>query len=133
MPFRSFLRAMVGALALAAMPVARLLAADTAAEAMARMISSQEAVFEVLDTIQDAAGLEHARPSLTAALDESEAAALALAEHAAELDSSEELQAEFTPKLQGLYELAGRVQGELQARLDPATMQAIEAILSGGQ
>jgi hypothetical protein len=119
------------ALVLVASPIAPLLAADEAAAAMARMISTQEAVLELLDTIHDAAGLEQARPALAAALGEAETAGQALAGHAAELESSEELKEEFTPQLQALYALRNRVQEDLRARLDPATVQALEAILSG--
>jgi hypothetical protein len=116
---------------LVASPVEPLLASDEASEAMARMISTQEAVLELLDTIQDTAGLEQTRPALDAALEEAETAGQALAGHAAELESSQELQAEFTPRLQALYALRTRVQEGLQARLDPATLQALEAMLSG--
>lgn len=131
MPIRSSFRAMCCALVLTASPMAPLLAADTASEAMARMISTQEAVLAVLDTIHDPAGLEQARPALEAALDEAETAGQALAGHAAELEASEELKEEFTPRLQALYVRRNQVQEELQARLDPATIQTLEAILSG--
>ncbi len=131
MPIRSCFRTVCCALVMVASPMAPLLASDEAAEAMARMISAQEAVLELLDTIQGTAGLEQARPALDAALGEAETAGQALAGHAAELESSEELKEEFTPRLQALYALRNRVQEDLQARLDPATMQALEAILSG--
>lgn len=132
MPTSSRLRAIGGAILLAVAPLGPV-AAEDAAAAMTQLLESQEAVLVLLDGIEDAAGLEASRASLVAAMERAQADALALSGHAAELESSDDLEAEFAPRLQELYARRSQVEEELRARLDPATMGALDEIMLGGR
>jgi hypothetical protein len=132
MPIRSCLSAFAGAMLLAFAPVAPV-AAQGAAAAMTQLLASQEAVLVLLGGIEDATGLEAVRDQLAAAVEQAQADALALNEHAAELEASEELEAEFTPRLEELYALRAEVEQGLTSRLDPATLTAVGEIMMGGR
>lgn len=129
------LRALVGALFLtmaipAAIP-AGVAAAEAIEAAFQRMLASNEEVLDVLEAIDGPESLEAQRGVLIAALEEAEADAGEVTEYMAEAPVPDAILEVYGPQVEAHYARRAEVQEALVERLDPDTLDAVEAILMG--